>query len=55
MAGWVTGIVLALLIGVNIGQVTGRHMAIEQIAGDCRYGKSFVLRRTAFDCEVRKK
>jgi hypothetical protein len=55
MAGWIAGIALALLVGVNIGQATGRHNAIEEIATDCRVAGSFALRRTAFDCGVRRK
>jgi hypothetical protein len=55
MAGWIAGIALALVVGVNIGQATGRHNAIEEIANECRQAGAFTSKRTAFDCEVRKK
>jgi len=66
MAGWFAGIGLALMIGIFVGHGNASRSVkstIEstarleraQIAQECRSAGSFVVKRTAFSCEVRKK
>lgn len=55
MAGWIAGIALALVLGMFVGKEVGAAAERQLIANDCKYGNSFTLRRTGFECRVLKK
>lgn len=54
MAGWIAGIALALVIGVWIGHGAASQSTRATIAQECRSAGAFTVKRTAFDCEVKR-
>lgn len=50
MGGWIAGIALACVLGMFVGKEVGAAAERQSIASDCKYGHSFKLRRTGFEC-----
>ena len=54
MQAWLTfaAIFLVLLVGLGAGNAAGARLERQSIANDCKYGGSFVLRHTGYQCHA---
>ena len=53
MAKLAAAVALALIAGMFVGKEVGESIGRQDIADDCRYGGSFTLKQTGFECRKR--
>jgi len=50
MAKLAAGFAVALFLGMIVGKEIGASMERRTIASECKYGESFTVKRTGFEC-----